>query len=171
MRTHYWVSILVSSALALSACQRPAKVAAPEPLPPDYPDNIALRQRGLVKDNPSDSGVASQATQKPPTPAANADTPEARGEQLYNQHGCSSCHANKQVAPLLADLFGQSARKLANGATVKADEAYIRESIVNPAAKVAAGYPPIMPSYSHLPKEEIDALVAYIKSLRSAGGK
>lgn len=153
--------------MLLSACQRPAMVAAPEPLPPRYPDNIALRQRGLIGDGGSGGATSmsvqlnadSQAAETKPT------SPEEWGKQLFTKHGCVNCHSNKQVAPQLAGLYGQSAHALANSTIVKADEAYIRESIVDPTAKVAKGYPPIMPSFKHLPKEEIDALIAYIKTL------
>ena len=165
MRTHYWISVFAVSMLALSACQRPTTVAAPEPIPPSYPDNIALRQRGWAVGSDGAAAAPTQTASAPESPAAKPDTPEEWGKQLFSQHGCVSCHSNKQVAPPLEGLYGQNARKLASGATVKADEAYIRESIINPNAKVAAGYPPIMPSFQHLPKEEVDALVAYIKSL------
>jgi mono/diheme cytochrome c family protein len=165
MRTHYWTSLLAFSALALSACQRPATVAAPEPMSPGYPDNIALRQRGLIADSSSAATTPTQTASATAPPTNKPESLEAWGKQLFTQHGCVSCHSNKQVAPSLEGLYGQGARKLASGATVKTDEAYIRESIINPAAKVAAGYPPIMPSFKHLPQEEVDALIAYIKSL------
>jgi cytochrome c oxidase subunit 2 len=55
---------------------------------------------------------------------------------------------------------------LADGSTVIFDEDYIRESIVNPAAKVAQGFQPIMPAgYSSMSAKELDGLVAYLKSL------
>ena len=62
---------------------------------------------------------------------------------------------------------------LATGETVRADEAYIRESILNPRAKLVAGYGPIMPTFQgQLSEEELTQLVAYIKSLaqKPAGG-
>jgi mono/diheme cytochrome c family protein len=132
---------------------------------PGYPDNIALRQRGLIADSSSAATTPTQTASATAPPTTKPESLEAWGKQLFTQHGCVSCHSNKQVAPLLEGLYGQGARKLASGATVKTDEAYIRESIINPAAKVAAGYPPIMPSFKHLPQEEVDALIAYIKSL------
>ena len=55
-----------------------------------------------------------------------------------------------------------------SGEPVVADEAYIRESIVNPAAKIVAGYQPIMPTYrGQLTEEEIIQLIRYIQSLKS----
>ena len=65
----------------------------------------------------------------------------------------------------LAGLFGEQV-ELADGQTVVADENYIRESILNPSAKVVKGYQPIMPSYQgRLTDEEVFALVTYIQSL------
>jgi cytochrome c oxidase subunit 2 len=65
----------------------------------------------------------------------------------------------------LVGLFGKPV-KLATGAAVTADEAYLRESIVNPQAKLVAGYPPIMPTLKGLLSEEqVTQLIAYIKSL------
>ena len=60
---------------------------------------------------------------------------------------------------------------LDNGSTVIADDDYLRESIIEPSAKVVAGYPPIMPSYrGQLSEEQIMALVAYVKSLGATAG-
>ncbi|MCS7183720.1 MAG: cytochrome c, partial [Thermoanaerobaculum sp.] len=53
-----------------------------------------------------------------------------------------------------------------DGTTVKVDEAYLRESIVEPNKKIVAGYQPSMPAYSYLKEEDIKALIAYIKSLK-----
>ncbi|MFN4034185.1 MAG: c-type cytochrome [Fimbriimonadales bacterium] len=167
MRKLYTLQAYLLAIALLSGCQRPATVGAPEPQLPGYPDNIPLRARGLNMPSGVATGSAPANAPAQTTQAASAKpaSPEEWGKQLFNQHGCVSCHSNKQVAPPLEGLYGQAAHMLANGSAVKADEAYIRESIVNPTAKVAKGYPPIMPSFSHLPKEEVDALVAYIKSL------
>ena len=70
--------------------------------------------------------------------------------------------------PSLAGLFGKTVQ-LQNGETVVADETYIRESILNPQAKVVAGYQPIMPTFQGLVSEEqLLQLIAYIKSLRTS---
>jgi cytochrome c oxidase subunit II len=56
-----------------------------------------------------------------------------------------------------------------SGQTLTADESYIRESIVNPQARLVEGYPPIMPTYQGLISEEgLLQLTAYIKSLTAA---
>ena len=58
---------------------------------------------------------------------------------------------------------------LDNGSIVIADDDYLRESIIEPSAKIVAGYPPIMPTYrGQLSEEQILQLVAYIKSLGAA---
>jgi cytochrome c oxidase subunit 2 len=69
------------------------------------------------------------------------------------------------------DLFGRPV-KLSDGTTVIADEAYIRESVLYPSAKIVAGYQPIMPTYKgQVSEEQLLQLMAYIKSLSSAEGK
>jgi cytochrome c oxidase subunit 2 len=59
---------------------------------------------------------------------------------------------------------------LANGEQVKADENYIRESIMTPTAKMVQGFPPLMPTYQgQVSEEQITQLTEYIKSLRASG--
>ena len=71
----------------------------------------------------------------------------------------------RDAVPTLVGLFGKKVQ-LADGGTVKVDEAYIRESILQPSAKVVAGYQPIMPTFQGLVTEEgVLQLVEYIKSL------
>ena len=56
--------------------------------------------------------------------------------------------------------------QLASGGTVTADVGYIRESILNPQAKVVAGFPPIMPTFQgQVNEEQLLALTEYIRSL------
>jgi cytochrome c oxidase subunit 2 len=89
------------------------------------------------------------------------------GAKLFQQHACNTCHRPDSLArgPNLEGLFGRQVR-LSDGRTIVADEGYIRESIVNPAAKIVEGYQPIMPTFQGLIDEEgILQLTAYIKSL------
>ncbi len=89
------------------------------------------------------------------------------GQQLFQQLGCATCHRSDTQGrgPNLAGLFGKPVL-LDDGRTVTADENYIRESILNPGAKIVAGFKPIMPSFQGQVSEEgLMALVAYIKSL------
>jgi cytochrome c oxidase subunit 2 len=91
----------------------------------------------------------------------------AAGERKFQELGCVTCHRSDTEGrgPNLQGLYGKSVR-LAAGGTVPADEGYIRESIVNPSAKVVAGYQPIMPAYQGLVTEEsLMHLVAYVQSL------
>jgi cytochrome c oxidase subunit 2 len=88
------------------------------------------------------------------------------GEKLFAEKQCNTCHG--QRAPTLAGVYGR--RVLLNdGSTVIADENYLRESILQPNAKLVAGYPPIMPTYQgQLTEEQITELIAYIRSLQPA---
>jgi cytochrome c oxidase subunit 2 len=91
----------------------------------------------------------------------------AAGERLFQDLACITCHRadSEGRGPKLEGVFGHPVT-LAGGEQVMADEAYIRESIVNPAAKVVAGYQPVMPTYQGLVSEEgLMQLVAYIQSL------
>jgi cytochrome c oxidase subunit 2 len=91
------------------------------------------------------------------------EPPTAAGARLFVSYGCLQCHG--QVAPTLAGLYGRRVL-LSDGTTVVADDAYIRESIVAPAAKIVAGYAPAMPSYQgRLSEEQLLDLVAYVRSL------
>jgi len=96
-------------------------------------------------------------------------SPAANGEKLFASLACSTCHQdqNRGRGPTLAGLFGTQV-KLDNGSSVLADDAYIRESILNPRAKMVAGYQPIMPTFQgQVSEEQILQLIAYIKSIGS----
>jgi cytochrome c oxidase subunit II len=96
-----------------------------------------------------------------------AGTLAASGQQLFQQLGCATCHRpdTQGRGPDLEGLFGKQVQ-LEDGRTVMADENYIRESILNPGAKVVAGFKPIMPTFQgQVSEENLTALVAYVKSL------
>ena len=91
------------------------------------------------------------------------------GERLFASLSCSACHNGRPDArgPDLANVYG-SRLTLANGESQLADEAYIREAILNPSQHVTQGYAPIMPTYQGQVSEDgVIALVEYIKSLHS----
>jgi cytochrome c oxidase subunit 2 len=91
----------------------------------------------------------------------------AAGEKLFQDLACITCHRadSEGRGPRLEGVFGHPVT-LASGERVVADEAYVRESIVNPTAKVVAGFQPVMPTYQGLVNEEgLMQLVAYVKSL------
>jgi cytochrome c oxidase subunit 2 len=89
------------------------------------------------------------------------------GEALFQQLGCTTCHRSdvQGRGPNLVGVFGKPVA-LEDGRTVIADEDYVRESILNPTAKVASGFKPIMPTFQGIVSEEqLNQLVAYVKSL------
>ena len=89
------------------------------------------------------------------------------GEKLFQDLACGNCHKadGSGRCPNLVGLFGRNVQ-LADGRTIKADEGYIRESILQPNAKIVAGYQPLMPTFQGLVTEEgVLQLVEYIKSL------
>jgi cytochrome c oxidase subunit 2 len=95
-----------------------------------------------------------------------------RGEQLFNDLACNTCHRTDGSGrgPSLVNKFG-APQELANGTSVAVNEAYVRESILTPQAKLVAGYQPLMPTFQGLVSEEsVMALVEYVKSLRTTGG-
>jgi cytochrome c oxidase subunit 2 len=99
-----------------------------------------------------------------------SESPAAAGEKLFQDLVCISCHSDDAQArgPQLKGLFGHTVQ-LQGGATVVADEAYIRESIVNPQAKIVNGFQPIMPTFQGLVTEEqLLQLIAYVRSLGEA---
>ena len=95
--------------------------------------------------------------------------PLVAGEKLFSEKACVTCHLSdgKGRAPSLNGVYGGKV-PLADGRTVTADDAYIRESILQPTAKIVAGYQPLMPSFQgQLTEEQIIALTSYIKSLQN----
>jgi cytochrome c oxidase subunit 2 len=100
-----------------------------------------------------------------------SDSPVAAGQKLFTDLACVTCHQSDTQGrgPMLANVFGKQV-ELQDGRTVLADEAYIRESIVNPQAKIVAGFQPIMPTFQGLVTEEqLLQLISYVKSLSQQG--
>jgi cytochrome c oxidase subunit II len=98
---------------------------------------------------------------------ASQQTLTEEGQQLFSDLACITCHrADLQGrGPVLEGVFGTSVT-LQSGQKVLADEAYVRESILMPAAKIVAGYQPIMPTFQgQVSEEQLLALVEYVKSL------
>jgi cytochrome c oxidase subunit 2 len=94
----------------------------------------------------------------------------SRGERLFAELACNTCHLNDGSGrgPSLVDKFG-SQEQLTSGSVVNIDESYVRESILMPQAKLVAGYQPLMPTFQGLVSEEsVMALVEYVKSLQSS---
>jgi cytochrome c oxidase subunit II len=94
----------------------------------------------------------------------------ATGEKIFAELGCSTCHRTDTQGrgPNLQGVFGKPVQ-LEDGRTVTADENYVRECILDPGAKRVKGFQPIMPTFQGLVSEEqVNALVAYIKSISAA---
>jgi cytochrome c oxidase subunit 2 len=95
--------------------------------------------------------------------------PATKGKQLFSQWGCSTCHSidgTKGTGPSLKGV-AMTMQPLSTGNEVMADEAYIKESILNPTAKIVRGFSPVMPPFQGVLKDkQIDNLIAYIKTLK-----
>jgi len=91
------------------------------------------------------------------------------GKQLYEKQGCKTCHTvdgSPLIGPSWKGLFGRS-ESFADGSSLKADENYIRESIVDPQKKIVQGFAPVMPAYQgKLSDRELTAIIEYIKTLK-----
>jgi cytochrome c oxidase subunit 2 len=98
-------------------------------------------------------------------------SPAAAGQVLYQTLGCISCHGNTGEGgrgPALLSVFGRQTQ-LQGGQKVTADEGYIRESILNPQAKLVDGFGPIMPTFQgQITEDQLMQLIAYIKSLQGS---
>jgi cytochrome c oxidase subunit 2 len=97
----------------------------------------------------------------------------ATGEKIFAELGCSTCHRSDTQGrgPNLHGVFGKTVQ-LEDGRTVTADENYLRECILDPGTKRVKGFQPIMPTFQGLVSEEqVNALVAYIKSIAAAKGE
>jgi cytochrome c oxidase subunit 2 len=91
----------------------------------------------------------------------------SQGETLFQKYACNTCHTNDATGrgPVLAGITGKPIA-LADGRSVVADDNYIRESILNPTAKIAAGFQPIMPTFQgQVSEEDLIRLISYVKSI------
>ena len=101
---------------------------------------------------------------------APGESMEQSGAKVFQANGCPTCHLadGTGIGPSLLGLYGNPV-KLTTGETVTADDAYIRESIVLPKAKVVLGYTPIMPTFQgRMTEEQISNVIAYIRALGKA---
>ncbi|MEW6367565.1 MAG: cytochrome c oxidase subunit II [Acidobacteriota bacterium] len=95
--------------------------------------------------------------------------PSEAGERLYRSRGCAQCHSadgRPGTGPSFKGVFGKT-QLMKDGSSVLADENYIRESILEPEARVVAGYDPVMPTFKgRIKDQEITAIIEYLKTLR-----
>ncbi len=121
---------------------------------------LEFRERNPLSSEPTSGGSP-----------AGADDPVKAGQAVATQFGCVACHSNNGnagVGPTWKGLGG-SDRPLVSGGTVKADDAYLQESIADPNAKVTKGFNPnVMPATfgTQLSTEQIGQVIAYINSLK-----
>jgi cytochrome c oxidase subunit 2 len=102
-----------------------------------------------------------------PAAPAVAATPTDPGYRLLEKNDCLTCHSLNGVSdigPSFKGLYG-STRKLTDGSVVVANDAYLRESIVHPDAKVVAGFDDVMPTPA-LTDEEVDEIIEYLKTIK-----
>jgi cytochrome c oxidase subunit 2 len=101
-------------------------------------------------------------------------TPVDAGRKLYQIRGCQQCHSvdgSAKTGPSLFGIFGHS-QPLTDGSSVVVDENYVRQSILDPASQVVAGYEPVMPTYQgRIKDEEITVIIEYLKSLSGEQGE
>jgi cytochrome c oxidase subunit 2 len=103
---------------------------------------------------------------------AGGGTMAENGAKLFQDLACATCHLENGQGrgPVLKGAYGRQVL-LQNGQTVTMDDAYIRESILTPQAKIVAGFTPIMPTFQGLVTEEqLLQLIAYVKSLGESTG-
>lgn len=116
------------------------------------------------------SAAAAGVAPVPGSPGTDGAVMAHEGKGPFFEYGCSSCHlpTSSVRAPRLDGLYGQEIA-LDNGQHVIADEEYIRESILEPQAKIAAGYqtPSLMPTYrGQVDEEDLRELVEFVRGLR-----
>lgn len=113
------------------------------------------------------AGVIHVTANAPPIVPPAAAKSGADALKILEARGCTACHSldgSEGPAPTFKGLFG-SQRRLSDGTTVLADEAYVRESIVTPGKKIATDFDDVMPQ-EPIPPDELDAIVAYLKTLK-----
>ena len=130
--------------------------------PQDFEDWLAFQHRGVVATQDG------QPTALDFAPALGNMVDQ--GRRIAAEQGCVKCHSTdgtRHIGPTWLDLYHRR-EKLIDGSTVEADEAYLTESMMDPAQKIVEGFQPVMPSFQgKLAGPEVAALVEYIKSLQS----
>jgi len=101
-----------------------------------------------------------------------APGPAERGRRLFERRACASCHAKAGgKGPPLQRVAG-SAVRLRDGRVVLADDGYLRESILDPGAKLVYGYPDVMPGFrGRLSAAELADILEYLRALGRGRGE
>ena len=131
-------------------------------------EDVALTTGGF-------GALAIDLTPREGTRDASAPVSAEEGRRLYQAYGCIACHATDaasltKLGPSWRGLYGSERTCAGGGVRGRADEAYLKESILQPAAKVVEGYERgdvSMPSYAGVLSEaQVESLVAFIRTLR-----
>ncbi len=144
-----------------------------------FKESASFTPYELTRFDPQAEGFGAISIELTPTtrtePAGKTPVSVTEGRLVYERLGCMACHGNDRstgdkLGPSLAGLYGSS-RKFADGSvSPKADESYLREAILEPAARIVAGYERNgvgMPSYAGvLTDAQIESVILYIRSLR-----
>ncbi|HMO01677.1 MAG TPA: cytochrome c oxidase subunit II [Oligoflexia bacterium] len=142
-------------------------------LMPSFDGQLNADQIGAIIEFIKTLDGSSKAIVSGGTTSSNVDraklSPKERGELLYKEKICISCHSldgSKVIGPSFKGLWERSG-KLVGGGSYKADADYIKRSILEPQAEVVEGYPPAMPSYQgQLSDDEIGDIIEFIKSVK-----
>jgi cytochrome c oxidase subunit 2 len=153
--------VIVVSSLACGGDNTTVPTKATEPAATSAPAPIAT---SAPTEAPTEVPVADPAES---TDSSSSGTGTASGQELSISKGCVACHSidgTTIIGPTWKGLYG-SQESLEDGSSVIVDDAYIKESILNPTIKITKGYQPLMPVLP-VTDEEITALTDYIKSLK-----
>jgi cytochrome c oxidase subunit II len=111
--------------------------------------------------------VVDEATFRAQPTAPVAEAPADPRYKLLEAKDCMTCHSidgESSIGPTLKGIYGRAV-KLTDGSTVTADEAYVRESILKPSAKIVAEFDDVMPE-PELTEEELSQILEYLKTLK-----
>ena len=153
--------VIVVSSLACGGDNTTVPTKATEPAATSAPAPTAT---SAPTEAPTEAPVADPAES---TDSSSSGTGTASGQELSISKGCVACHSidgTTIIGPTWKGLYG-SQESLEDGSSVTVDDAYIKESILNPTIKITKGYQPLMPVLP-VTDEEIAALTDYIKSLK-----
>ena len=138
--------------------------------PEEYERWLQGKSPGPAVAGPVDMRPSSVTDYAPPEPVSMV----RQGERAAAELGCLRCHTldgTPHLGPTFAGLYGTSV-PLETGGSVKVDEAYITESMMDPLARIHAGYQRIMPSYlGQIRPAETGAIIELMKSLRDVRPK
>ena len=157
--------VIVVSSLACGGDNTTVPTKATEPAATSAPAPAATSAPTAAPTaDPTQAPVADTAE---PTDSSSSGTGTASGQELSVSKGCVACHSidgTAIIGPAWKGLYGAQ-EALEDGSTVTVDDAYIKESILNPTVKITKGYQPLMPVLP-VSDEEIAAITDYIKSLK-----